>query len=263
MSMNQHNLRATTIGTGEFYFAEGATAASGVNAKGWQDFGNVVVATLQPETQRKSHMGAYRGVRRVDKTFVTSADLKYKIKLDEVRAATLLFALYGEEIAGGLTQSAITSQTGDTLPFTATPAVIGRWYDIKKSGARVREISAVTLGSLVAGTDYVLDAKNGMVRFLTAQNTDVAVTALSAAAISASSAAFMKAISVLTKPKKTGLARLFVFDTDDRNILLLEHTDFGCEIAIEGQPNFDGENPTEIELLVQLTDPVGNFYSRD
>jgi hypothetical protein len=259
--IQEHDLQSLLIGTGEFSFAAGATTATagGVTAP-YTDVGNVIAFQVQPETTRQDHKGSYRGIKRLDKSLITSADTKYLVRIDEWKKDNLLYLFYGDD-GTAWTQSSASSASGDALDFSATAAVIGKWYDVKISGARIRDLTALTIATLAEGTDFVVDYELGRVRFLTAQSASRTPT-VSANAISASSSKYLYGVTPLANPSRSGIGRLTCYDQDENAGVVFDHVDFGCEVSINGQPEIDGENYSNIELMVSVTSPVGTLYVR-
>jgi hypothetical protein len=255
------NLEALLLGTGEFKFAEGATAATaGTPAKPYKSLGNVKAFSMQPENTKVEHKGSYRGIKRVDRTKVTEVKAGYVLTLDEFADLNLLMLFYGAA-AAGFTQAAASSANGDAMDFSANAAVIGAWYDLKIAGARVRNLTAVTISTLTEGTDFVLDKELGRIRFLTAQSTS-RTPVITAPAITISSAEYLKGITPLQSATKSGIGSLAIFDENTPKVVL-EHHSFGCDLSLEGQPNIDGENYSEMQIKVQITDPVGTVHHRE
>lgn len=256
-----HDLDALLIGTGEFSFAVGATTttAGGINGP-FTDVGNVTAFQIQPETTRQDHRGSYRGIKRLDKSVITAADAKYLIRIDEWKKDNLLYLFYGDD-GTAWTQSSQSSASADALDFSSTAAVIGKWYDVTVSGARVRDLTALTIATLTENTDFVVDYELGRVRFLTAQSASRTPT-ISANAITSSDAKYLYGVTPLANPSRSGIGRLTCFDQSESAKVVFDHVDFGCEVSINGQPEVDGENYSNIELMVSVTSPVGTLYVR-
>lgn len=262
MDIQEHNVEAVIIGTGEFAFCEGATSVADAQAKGYQDVGNVRSIAIQPDKEEFFHYGSYRGSRRKDKKVVTQSELKYLVRLDEFSQKNLLHAFFGS--AGtNHTQSSLTAIDGQDLAFGTTPAVIGRWYDILTSaGARVRNLTTVTIATLTENTDFVLDLANGRIRFLTAQSSDL-TPVITCPAITAGDAYNMKATIPLGKLSREGFGKMYIYDQSEDGIVAFEHTDFKCEVSINNQPELGADSEIEIELVVEVLTPAGTIYSRE
>lgn len=261
MSDPVHNTDALLIGTCEFSFSEGAVSAADAQARGWLDFGNLVAFTPEPDLSKEEHLGSYRGVRRGDKTIITQNKLRYKLRADE-QNRFILKLLYSGANTTGHTQTALSAVVGQTLGFTATPAKIGYWYDLKKAdGTRLREITTATIPAKVEGTDFVLDLKLARIRFLTAQAADLVPT-ITAPAITAGSALAYIGIKPLQDPVKEGYGKLVVFDQNDINKIVFEHEAFQCEVTIDSGAEVDGTSWTENTLDVLVGADLGTILLR-
>lgn len=256
----EKNLDALLIGTGEFSFSENAISVADAAVRGYRDLGNVKAFSLQPESTPLEHLGSYRGVKRVDKRKVTQIKHGYLLTLDEFRDINLLMAFYGEAGAG-FTQAAAATAAGDSLPFGTTAAVIGLWYDLRIAGVRVRNITTVTITAKVENVDFILDKLTGRIRFLTAQAANL-TPVITAPQVTATSNEFLRSIVPMMKTTRSGYGRLALFDENSPQ-LVFEHTDFACDINLEGQPNIDGENFSELQIKVQITTPVGSVFHRE
>lgn len=259
-----HNLDALLIGTGEFHFAEGASTAAeaGGVGMGYRPFDNIKAFALQPESEQKEHFGSYRGQRVSDKTITTQSKFGYRLTCDTFTLQKFLFMFFGVETTA-FTQSALSTVSGDALAFSSpTPSESDKWYDVLYNGIRVREISALTIATLTEGTDFVVDPRLGRIRFLTARTASV-TPVISAPAITASSSTYLKAITPLQKPLRTGMGRLVCFDQNDDSAIVFDHVDFGCEVYVSNQAEVDGEDYSSYEIIVKLTRPVGTVYARE
>lgn len=130
-----HNLNALLIGTAEFSFSPDAVTAADARTKGYIDLGNVVAVTPAVEPTTEDHFGSYRGVRRKDKRVVTETSVQYQVRVDEWNLKNLEL-LYGATTTTGHTQAIQSAASGEVLGFTAVPAVIGRWYEIRTGAGR-------------------------------------------------------------------------------------------------------------------------------
>jgi hypothetical protein len=226
-----HNIPALFIGTGEFSFAKGATSVLNALQVGFRDFGNMVAVTPNVDSQREEHFGSYRGVRRKDKTQATQSKVEYTMRFDEL-SLNILKAAFGASDGTDYVQSAITTQAADVWSFQTTPSDYRVWYDVKKSGIRVRGLTDIVIATstpatLVQGTDYEVDVKLGAVRFLTAQTLACTAT-ISAPAITAASALFQEGLIPLQDLNAAGFGHLVLFDQNDTTKVAVEHVDFSC-----------------------------------
>jgi hypothetical protein len=257
-----HNITALLIGTGEFSFSEGAISPADALVRGYLDFGNIVAFTPEANLNKEEHQGSYRGVRRADKTVVTENGFSYKIRLDEWNKKNLEI-LFSASATTGFTQTVLSAAAGAVLGFTANPAKIGYWYDLRKSdGSRLFDVTSVTITGKVEGTDFVIDQKLGRIRFLTAQAADLTPTITAPAIVSGSSGSFL-GMTPLQDPVKQGYGRLYVYDQDDNNKLVLTHLDFSCEVTMDSANEIDGTAFTDLTLDIKITNDVGIVYLRD
>lgn len=256
-----HNLNALLIGTGEFSFSEGATSAANAQVRGWLDFGNMQSFSVEPDITKEEHVGSYRGVRRTDKTVVTKQQIKYKLKLDEFNLKNVE-RMFGGSSTTGHTQAIISAVAGETFGFTANPGVIGKWYDIKKStGARLRNLTSVTMSIGTEGTNFVLDLKMARIKFLTAQASDNVPTITCAAIVAGDAYSFL-GITPLLAPVLSGYGKLIVFDQYSSNIIVMEHENFSCDVSLDGNAEINGTGFSELSLDILVTDTVGTVLTR-
>lgn len=257
-----HNLNALLIGTGEFSFSKDATSAANAQIRGWVDFGNIVAFTPEADNKAEEHVGSYRGVRRIDKRAITQTKLQYKLKNDEWNISNLRL-LFGATDTTGHTQLIHSALAGQTLGFTANPAVIGRWYDIKTAaGLRLRKLTTVTIAAKVEGTDFVLDLKMGRVKFLTAQAADLVPTITAPAIVAGTDDAFLGLLP-LQAPVQSGYGKLICFDQYNPNTVVLEHENFSCDLSIDSASEVGGTGFTDLTLTVTITSDVGVVLVRN
>jgi hypothetical protein len=257
-----HNTDALLIGTGEFSFSEGATDAADANERGWLDFGNIVAFTPEAELTKESHMGSYRGVRRPDKTVVTENSIRYKLRVDEWNRKNIEL-LFSGNAATGHTQLIQSAANAEVLPFTATPAKLGYWYDVKTgAGLRVFDLTALTIATKTEGTDFEVDYKLGRVMFLTAQAADL-TPVITAPAIVAGAAGSFLGITPLQDPVKRGYGKLIIFDQLDSNKVVMVHENFECEVTVDSASEIDGTGFTDMTLDVAILSDVGTILVRD
>lgn len=257
-----HNLTALLIGTGEFCFSEGAISPADAQARGYLDFGNIVAFTPEANLSKEEHQGSYRGVRRADKTVVTENGFSWKIRVDEYNRKNLEL-LFSASATTGHTQTALSAVAGAVLAFATLAAKIGYWYDLRKAdGSRLFDVTAVTIAGKVEGTDFVIDQKLGRIRFLTAQAADLTPT-ITAPAIVAGSAGSFLGLTPLQDPVKQGYGRLYIYDQDDENKLVMAHLDFKCELTMDSANEIDGTGFTDLTLDAKIGDDVGVVFVRE
>jgi hypothetical protein len=264
LDKQQKNLGALLIGTGEFSFAEGAASVVAALAIGFVDFGNLTAFGVQTKNTTKEHLGSYRGVRRIDRTFILQTQLGYQLTSDEWDTNKLRFAFYGDQG----TNYAQVIRTAAAVDALTTPAK-NRWYDLLISGAHVRRLTSVAIvmgsGTVVEDTDYVIDYELGRIRWIT---TPTAITSISvtAAAILVTAADTLKSISPLVTPIRRGLGRLTCWDqnvTSGASSVVFDHQDFYCEVYVEGDATVDGQKESELKIHVNVLPPVGTICVRE
>jgi hypothetical protein len=254
-----HNVTALLMATAEFSFCLNATSVATALPLGYQDFGDIVDVTPTTDTQKVEHLGAYRGVRTLDSTVVTQSKLQYKLKCDEWNKKTLQ-VVFGGDVGTAFTQTIKTAASADTLGFTATPAVIGNWYDILFSGLHVRTLTTVTVATLSEGTDFVVDLKLGRIKFLTAQAADRVPVVTAAAILSTDTASFFS-ITPLTNVRRQGMGRIVLFDQNSPNVVI-DHADFLCEIILDSTDAVGGTAFSNISMTVTVKPPVSSVLIR-
>lgn len=133
----------------------------------------------------------------------------------------------------------------------------GAAIDITSTG------TAVTFAPvLVEDTDYVVDAKIGRVRFLTAQSQN-RFPILTASAITSGGAANLLGFTPLQSLIQSGYGRLALFDDTHPNKLVFLHENFSCQVFLDSTGDVDGKSVPEISLRVRITSEVGTCYSAE
>lgn len=255
-----HNLNSLLVGTGEFSFADGATSAANALVVGYVDFGNVLAFTPQVENEKLEHFGSYRGVRRKDKTLATQVQMVYQLRLDEWKKEVLEI-LFGSSAGTNHTQSSASAVSGDAIDFTSITWDERKWYDLTISGARVRNLTTVTIATKTEGTDFEIDSVLGRIRFLTTQSTSL-TPVITAPAIAAGGDNYMVGLKPMQNITREGYGRLVIYDQLDANKVVMDHLDFSCEVSVESAAEVDGQNWSEVTLNVEVTDDVGNLLYR-
>lgn len=261
--LDHNNVNAIVIATPRFWFAEGATSAAlaGTPGYGFRDIGNVNKSSMKTEVDRKEILGSYRGVRRLDKSIVTKSKLSFELDSHELNKENLAIALLAS--AGtGHTQSAQTAADADALVFSAgTPSNSGQWYDIKKSGARIRALTVCTVATLTEGTDFEVDYLLGRIRFITSRTASV-TPVITAPAITSSDQSYFHGLIPLSNLTRTGYGRITMFDQNTQNGVAADYLDFSCQVTADGALDFDGENESMLKITVDVTSDVGLFLAR-
>lgn len=254
------NVTARMLATCEFSMAFDATTLAEAFAIGYRDFGNISSFTPKTDTQKLEYKTSSRGVRRVAATDVLESKLQYQIKCTEWNYQTLQI-LCGGTATTGHTQASQSAVSGDAFAFNTTAAVIGNWYDLKVSGARIRNVTTLTITSLVEGTDFQVDLKLGRVRFLTAQSAS-RTPVITATVITVSTAASFLGLLPLNKVRRTGYGRFVVFDQDSTNNIPVDHLDFNCEVTLDSSDEVGGTAYSNITMTITVSDEVGTFLLR-
>ena len=273
MPLNQTFLdhtRAEIQGTVQLMFAEGATSLATARSIGYLDYGNFTASEIKAEAKREPVAKARRGVVSQSGTTPGLITLGLELATKEVADARKVRHLLSAKTAADLAQAVIANAAIDALAFAAlTPAKLNAWYELTNSGVNVREISAavLTVGgtALVAGTDYLLDSKVGLVRFinpsaLPAASVTVTVTA---PAIDGTSAGAMKGFAPMQQSAWRGWARALVWDQDTGTNLVMDYEPRPVEITCTGGTKIDGEKQSELKLMVTFTDNQQRVLVRD
>src|SRR3990172_7778977 len=209
MSTQKNNVmnQAALLRVGaEFHFADGAATVAAAQTSGFAPFGNIVDVTPNIDTQKVEHVSSNRGAPRKDREDITRSQVQFKIKTDEFNLLVQKIML-GGSAGTNFTQAAQVAQNADTLGFAATPAVIGNWYDLLISGARSRQLTAVTIVGKVEGTDFIVDLLTGRICFLTAQAADL-VPVISCPAVTAGTTGAFFRVQPGQPVKLSGIGRL-------------------------------------------------------
>lgn len=263
MATPQHNTSALLIGTGEFSAAFGANTVAQAAAIGYRDFGNITAFEITPAGEEKKHFGSYRGVQRKDDQRKRKTEVGYKLTCDEFNAEMLKFALYGTN-NGDNARSALAAVTGGVLTFSiGSPSGTILWYPVlDASGNHVTNLTALTIASKVEGTDFEVDYTQGMIRFLVSQTASVTPT-ISAPAIAAGGALYMRKIQPLQQSQVNAIGRLVCFDENTLNPVVFKHVNFSCQISIDGNPSVKADDYSSLGLMISVGQLVGDVYSRE
>jgi hypothetical protein len=255
-----NNLTALLIGTGEFSFSLDATSKADALAKGYVPFGNIVAWTPSVEPTLVEHFGSYQGKKRKDKTVITQTKLEYQLRCDEWNRQNLEI-LFGATALAAHTQSSMTDQACDALPFTTSPSSKSKWYDLTVSGARVYHLTEVLVPTKVEGTDFEVDLLNGRIRFLVDQTSNLTPT-VDGPAITATDAKSYLGLLPFGDTIKQGYGKLIVYDEHDANKVVMRHLDFSCEIRVESASELSGQDWSDMTMVVSVTDEVGRVEVR-
>jgi hypothetical protein len=141
-------------GQGSLYVAERDVATG--KPKGFLPIGNVPELTIDIEVTKFEHKESESGSRLLDLTIVKEKKGTFKFKLENLSLENLAMGLYGESAAvvGG-------SVVGETVSFYAGKRMPLAHPDV--SAVVVKDDTDVTTYAL--GTDYLVDAANGVIIF--------------------------------------------------------------------------------------------------
>jgi hypothetical protein len=268
VNANLHNIRSMVIGcVASFSFAEGATSAAvaGGVSYPFRDFGNLSVVDFDPKVETQPRTVCIPGVgrREIGNQPVLSS-LSYKLKSNEADPLKLGYA-FNASISGDLVVAALSAVAGQPFDFTVAPAIIGRWYQLRTvAGVAVRNVTVVTIPTLVLGTDFVIEGTTGRIRFLTVQAASRTPTITTTAITADPSNSAMTVLNPMQVPIRRGFGRLIITDTDANNNVVIDHVDFNCEIIMEGSGlnSQDGKSGAEVSIKVTVQDVTGTMYVR-
>jgi hypothetical protein len=255
-----HN-RSEIAGAVQLLFSEGAASLAEARAKGFQDMGVFLAAEIKSEDKsievKKAREGKVFTAYRLGGEVTLGLELTTK-EIADMRKARLL--LLGAD-QPAFTQAALAASTDCTLgDFAATPAVPGRDYQLlDQNGNPLRSLATLHIKGLVEGTDFVVQKKTGLVRFLdaaTAPDDSVECT-VTAPAITAASEEFMESLEAMQIPRRKGYAHILVWDQDQGSSLVMEFEPRPVEIAATGGFKIDAENAAEARLTVNFSGTEG------
>ena len=143
-------------GQGSLYVAE-RDASTGA-PKGFIPVGNVPELTIDIEVTKFEHKESESGNRLLDLTVIKEKKGAFKFKLENLSLDNLALGLFGETatvVGASVTDELVKFYAGKRMPL-AYPGV----------SAVVVKDNATGLITYVEGTDYSVDAKNGVITFL-------------------------------------------------------------------------------------------------
>jgi hypothetical protein len=266
---NLHHTRAEIQGTIQMLFSEGALSLADYNLKGAEDGGNFLGAEIKADPKREPVLAASRGVVIQRGSTPGLITLGLELMTKEVADARKLRYLLSAAAGVDLAQAALAAQAFDAMVFSGpAPAVLNRWYPILKNGTVVREISAVVIAApagLIEGTDYVLDKKLGLVRFIkvaTLPTVNVTGT-VSAPVIDAAAAGFMKGLVPMQKSSWSGWARFLVWDQDPGSNLVMDYEPRPVELTLVGGSTVAHDKQSELKIMAAFTSNEQRVLHRD
>lgn len=159
-----------TLGRGTVY-AAGLTAGEIPDVNGWRDLGNATEFNVSLETEKLEHQSSRQGLKVVDKEVILSQKMSIAFTLDELNDDNVANFLSG--VTASHTNVSIAGITSRVLVATV---VLAKWYDIVNgSNERAYDVDIADLDltetsgapvTMVAGTDFTLDAKMGRIFLL-------------------------------------------------------------------------------------------------
>lgn len=171
------------LGRGRVYFSS-LTAGGLPDDSGYRFLGNCPEFNITIETETLEHQSSQSGLKVTDKRFVISQEVQVAFTLDELNFQNMSLFLSGTTETFDNPHD--TTWVGHESSLVTSSAVLGRHYDLKDdNGVRVYNLDATgcvysfeedpagTPTVLVAGTDYTIDEKMGVV-FLLSTATNVA-----------------------------------------------------------------------------------------
>lgn len=150
-----------TLGRGRLYFDKFLTGTK--TKTGQRYFGNTTEINMTSDSETLEHFDSDAGIKQKDASVLLSLSRTGSFITDHINPANLALFFLGTE--------SVVSQTAATSAADSYPNVIlGQRYQVgvtPATPAGVRNVTTFTSGTLVAGTDYTLDAATGGVVFLT------------------------------------------------------------------------------------------------
>ncbi|MBI3886157.1 MAG: hypothetical protein HY302_10555 [Opitutae bacterium] len=265
LDTNLNHTRAEIQGTVRLLLSLDAASRAAASLAGFEEFSDLMGYELQGESKTEPVLKPVNGVmRQTDETpglLTLGYELSFKAIADARKLKYLLSAIAGTDLA----QAAQAAVNADALVFTGPlPAGLNRWYEIKVGGARIRHVTAVTFAGKVEGVDFVVDYDNGMVRFLApwlpAVNVVLVVTA---PAIDSTHAKFMKGLRPMQNQIWRGYARLYVYDQNRANRLVMGHEDFSFTLTVGKNFGVKHDSQSEASIKLMVAADEGTILHRD
>lgn len=261
-----HHNNAEIQGTAQVLFSENATSRDEAIAKGYVDLGNFLGFETKGEAATTAVLKACRGVVREANKIPGILKQGYDLKTCELAdARKARFWLMGEN-NGDFSQDSLDASTVDPLNFSTTnPAIHHAWYPITKAGAQIRELTAITIGTLTEGKDFAVDKKLGLVRFIDAAKLPTVATTpkVSAPEIKGSTPVGFRKIKPMTRGMWKGYVRILIWDQDGNNNLVMDHMHFSATITLSSPPSIGHENLAEMKINISIGSDVGEILVRD
>lgn len=184
-------------------------------------------------------------------------------------SATLTVATVSTGVITGVTITSVGAYTvnpsspNSVTGGTGTSATITLTFSaLTAAGDKVRRITDCTFSGKTEGTDYELDLVLGRVRWLTA-NSAATTPIITCAAIAASSSTGFTEWTPMAEPVKSGYGRVVFYDTETGETVVIDHSDFSCDVSVDSVSDIDGESFVEVTLTVSVTQDEGTYVVRN
>lgn len=263
---NLNHTRAEIQGTLRLLLAPDAASKAAAIAQGYDEFADLLGSEIKGESKTEPVLKPINGImRQVDETpglLTLGYELSFKAIADARKMKFLLAGVSAQDLA----QAAVNAQAADALVFTGpAPAIQNRWYDILKNGVRQRFISAFAIAGKVEGVDFIVDYENGQVRFPSANYLPAAnvVPTITVPAIDSTHAKFMRGLRPMQNQIFRGYARLYAYDQNRANRLVLAHEDFSYTLTLGKNFGVTHEKQSEASINLMVAADEGTILHRD
>jgi hypothetical protein len=266
LDSNLNHTRAEIQGTLRLLLSLDAAFKAAAIVAGFEEFGGLTGCELKGEAKTEPNLKPIFGVMRQVGQTPGLLTMGYELTTNEIADARKLKYFLSAAAGQDLAQAAIVAGAADAIVFTnQVPAVLNRWYDILKTSARVRFLSAFAAAGLVEGTDFVVDYEQGQVRFIKAATLPVAnvTPTISAPAIDATHAKAMKGLLPLRNQIWTGYARLIAYDQNRANRVVYEHNDFSFTLTMGKNFGIKHDKQSEASITLMVAADEGTILHRD
>jgi hypothetical protein len=250
---------------------------TGLPSSGYRHLGNCTAFNISFENETLQHQSSRGGIKTTDLEIVVSQTTNISVTLDEISHQNLALAFSGE--AADAT-SAVPTQNSAKIGFAdvlQVPSCLkGTWvylrdasgrraYDVLQADLTVKTESGGAGGSpgatLVAGTDYILDAKQGGVFLLATGVTHVNGNEVYASLVANATAKDIEQVRSNTKAQ-VQVALKFISQNPANGDKQREFEFHSVSLAPEGDVSLIGDEYTEITLAgsvgksVAFTQPI-------
>lgn len=152
--------------------------------------------------------------------------------------------------------NSVTGGTGSSATITLT------FSALTAAGDKLRRLTNCTFSGKTEGTDYELDLVLARVRWLTA-NSSATTPLITCSAITASAAQGFTEWTPMGEPVKSGYGRVVFYDTELNDTVVIDHSDFSCDVSVDSVSDIDGESFVEVTLTVSVTQDEGTYVVRN